>query len=123
GGDEEAVAVLVGGLQGHGQDALDGTGLAGESQLADDGERAGAVEGDLTAAQEQSQGDGQVEAARVLLEIGRGRPSGEKSWCACLHAPIEPEADPRRPHVGEKGGDYCTPQIFNLPREPAMSPF
>ena len=65
--------LLGGGLQGHGQDALDGPGLAGEGQLADDGERAGPLEGDLAAAQEQAQGDRQVEPAGVLLEVGRGQ--------------------------------------------------
>ena len=35
--------------------------------------RTGPVEGDLSAAQEQSQGDGQVEAAGVLLQVGRGQ--------------------------------------------------
>ncbi len=73
GGDEQAVAVLGGGLQGHGQHALDGPGLAGQRQLADDRERAGPVEGDLPAAQQQPQGDRQVEAAGVLLQVGRGQ--------------------------------------------------
>jgi hypothetical protein len=66
------VAVLGGGLQGHGQHALDGSGLAGQRQLADEGEGAGAVEGDLAAAQEHSQGDGQVEPTRIFLQVGRG---------------------------------------------------
>ena len=73
GGDEQAVAALGDGLERHGEDALEGPGLAGECELADDGEGAGPVEGDLPAAQEQPQGDGQVEAAGVLLEVGRGK--------------------------------------------------
>ena len=52
---------------------LSGPGLAGERELADDGIRTGPVEGDLSAAQEQAQGDGQVEAAGVLLQVGRGQ--------------------------------------------------
>ena len=64
--------LLGGGLERHGQDALDGAGLAGQGQLADHGEGAGPVEGDLAAAQEQAQGDRQVEPAGILLEIGRG---------------------------------------------------
>jgi hypothetical protein len=42
-------------------------------RLADDGEGAGAVEGDLAAAQEQSQRDGQVEPAGVFLQVGRSQ--------------------------------------------------
>ena len=42
-------------------------------QLADDGEGAGPLEGDLAAAKEQSQRDRQVEPARVLLQVGGGQ--------------------------------------------------
>ena len=73
GGHEQAVAAFGGGLQGHREDALDRPRLAGEGQLADDGEVARPVEGHLAAAQEQPQGDRQVEAAGVLLQIGRGQ--------------------------------------------------
>ena len=46
-------------------------GVAGEGQLADDGVVAGPVEGHLAAAQEQAQGDRQVEPVGVLLQVGR----------------------------------------------------
>ena len=68
---QQAVAAFGDRLDGHRQDALDRPGLAGECQLADDGEVARPVEGDLAAAQQQPQGDRQVEAVGVLLEIGR----------------------------------------------------
>jgi len=53
------------------QDAFDRPGVAGKSQLADDGEIARTIEGDPTAGQQQPQGDRQVEAVSVLLEVGR----------------------------------------------------
>ena len=59
------------GLEGHREDSLDGPGLAGEGELADDGVVAGPVEGHLTAGQQQPQRDRQIEAVGVLLEIGR----------------------------------------------------
>ena len=58
-------------LEGHREDSLDGPGLAGEGQFADDGVIAGPVERDLTAGQQQPQRDRQIEAVGVLLEIGR----------------------------------------------------
>ena len=72
-GYQQAGALLGGGLQGHGQDPLDGTGLAGQGQLADDGERARPVKRDLPTAQEQAQRDRQVEPAGVFLQVGRGQ--------------------------------------------------
>ena len=57
GGHEQPIATLGDGLEGHREDSLDGPGLTGEGQLADDGEIAGPVERDLTAGQQQSQRD------------------------------------------------------------------
>src|SRR5271157_5891790 len=70
-GHEQPIATLGDGLEGHREDSLDGPGLAGEGQLADDGVVAGPVEGHLTAGQQQPQRDRQIEAVGVLLEIGR----------------------------------------------------
>jgi hypothetical protein len=55
----------------------------------------GAVEGDLSAAQEQAQGDGQVEPARVSFSRSAGARFGRESWRACLHALVEPLVDQR----------------------------
>jgi hypothetical protein len=59
--------------QGHDQDPLDGTRLAGQGQFTHNGERARPVEGDLSTPQEQPQRDRQVEAAGILLEVGGGK--------------------------------------------------
>ena len=47
-GHEQTIAALGDGLEGHGEDPLDGPGFAGEGQLADDGVVAGPVESDLS---------------------------------------------------------------------------
>jgi hypothetical protein len=83
GGDQQAIAPFGNGLDGHRQDAFDRPGLAGEGQLADDGAIAGPVERDLAAGQQQPQGDRQVEAVGVLLQIGRSEVSRRTSSRAC----------------------------------------
>ena len=70
-GNEQPVATFEHGLKTHRQDALDGAGLAGESQFAHDGIVAGPVEADLTAAHQEPQRDRQVEAVGVFLQVGR----------------------------------------------------
>jgi hypothetical protein len=50
-------AVPIDGLHRDSQGAFDRSSLAGEGQLAHNGKRAGPVEGDLAAVQEQPQGD------------------------------------------------------------------
>jgi hypothetical protein len=53
-------------------------GLLSERQLADESEVAGAVEGDLAAAQQLPQRDRQVEAVGVLFQIGGSGSSRRK---------------------------------------------
>ena len=50
-GHEQPIAGLGDGLEGHREDSLDGPGVTGEGELADDGVVAGPVEGHLTAGQ------------------------------------------------------------------------
>src|SRR5271154_3604905 len=50
-GNKQAVAAFGDSLNGHRENALDGPGVAGESQLADDGAVAGPVESDLAVGQ------------------------------------------------------------------------
>ena len=71
----------------------DGLGEAGDGEdveALDDGGLGrvggGSVERHLPAAHEQPQGDGQVEATRVLLQVGRGRSFSHKARLhACSH--------------------------------------
>ena len=62
---------------------LDGPGVAGEGELADDGVVAGPVEGHLTAGQQQPQRNRQIKTVGVLLEIGRSEVAKRTSCGAC----------------------------------------
>ena len=77
-GHEQPIAALGDGLEGHREDPLDGPGVAGEGELADDGVVAGPVEGHLTAGQQQPQRNRQIKTVGVLLEIGRSQSSRRK---------------------------------------------
>ena len=71
-------------FEGHRADSLDGSGLAGECQLANDGVIAGPVERDLTAGQQQPQHDRQIKTVGVLLEIGWSEVAKRTSCRACF---------------------------------------
>ena len=73
GGDEQAVEPRGGGGQGHREDPLDRPRLARQGQLAHDREPTRPLEGHLAAAEQQPERDRQVEAAGVLLQVGRGQ--------------------------------------------------
>ncbi len=70
-------------FEGHRADSLDGPGLAGEGQFADDGVIAGPVERDLTAGQQQPQRDRQIKTVGVLLEVGWSEVAKRTSCRAC----------------------------------------
>ncbi|HME18604.1 MAG TPA: hypothetical protein VKF15_02575, partial [Nitrososphaerales archaeon] len=68
---EQPIATFEDSLERHREDPLDGAGLPGQRELADDGVIAGPVERDLTAGQQQPQRDRQIKTIGVLLEVGR----------------------------------------------------
>ena len=72
GGNHQFGDAALGGGHRHRQGALDRPDAAVEGQFADDGEVAQLLGQQLAGGDEQAQCDGQVEAASVFTEVGRG---------------------------------------------------
>src|SRR5437763_1058151 len=70
----------VGGGHGHRQGALHRADAAIKRQLANGGEVAKLLGKQLPGGHEQAEGDGQIEAARVFAEVGRGKIDDRPAW-------------------------------------------
>ncbi len=88
-------ALLVSAGQGGGQDSLHRAQLPGQGQLAEGFAVLQAVCGDLVAGHQQAEGDGQVEAAAFLGQIGWGEVDGDALEAGKVEAGVlQRAADP-----------------------------
>ena len=82
GHEQPAEALVLGGGHGHRQGALGRPRGAVEGQLADHGVLREPLGGDLPAADQDAQGDGQIERGGVLGQVGRGQVDDDRGSAA-----------------------------------------